>query len=128
NSQLPQAPHRRNSREGRTTPTNNNNQFSTPTNPYRKETYIPSIYDNNNNGCNDDNYNQENQGWDDAYQASSSLNTPHSSNYYQEEVTELDQDERLSQYGDNNNSYDTQSPSQKSTYGGIGGFLNPFSR
>lgn len=57
--QLPSTPHRRNSREGRTTPTNINN-FSTPSNSYRKETYIPSIYDNNNDSYNEDDHNNEN--------------------------------------------------------------------
>ncbi|CAB4373569.1 unnamed protein product [Rhizophagus irregularis] len=85
---------------------------------YRKEQYIPSIYDNSNNNYNQSNYGESNQGWDatnndydnqsqgwdgQSYNSSSlSLHTPHSSNYNQDDVTDLEQDECLSQYGNNN--------------------------
>ncbi|CAB4392747.1 unnamed protein product [Rhizophagus irregularis] len=145
NRQIPPSPHRSNSREGRNS--SNNSGSSSSTVMYRKEQYIPSIYDNPNNNDqnnygennqewdntnNDHDYDNQSQGWDgQSYNSpSSSLHTPHSLNYNQDDVTDLEQDERLSQYGNNNINQDSvlTSPSRKSN-GGISGFFgNAFSR
>ncbi|CAB5184952.1 unnamed protein product [Rhizophagus irregularis] len=92
--------HRRNSREGRITPTYNS--FNTPQNRIAFQVYNHDNYHealSHNFG----DHSQQDQGWD--YESSqSSLHTPNSSNnsnrsIQHDEVVDLDQDEHLSQYG-----------------------------
>ncbi|PKK39555.1 hypothetical protein RhiirC2_805467 [Rhizophagus irregularis] len=87
---------------------------------YRREQYIPSIYDNPNNNYNQSKYGESNQEWDDP-------NNDHDDQ--SQGWDDLAQDERLSQYSNTNLNQDSRltSPLQKSSNGITGFFGNPFS-
>ncbi|CAB4443360.1 unnamed protein product [Rhizophagus irregularis] len=121
----------RNHSEGRTTPTNNN--YNTPPIQASFQVYNPNNFQqglDNNFG----DYSHHDQGWD--YDSSdSSLHTPKSASNpnsptYNEEVTDLHQDEHLSQYGDNNNHYEDQGESSQNNNNspGFTGYLKSFVR
>ncbi|EXX65205.1 uncharacterized protein OCT59_023844 [Rhizophagus irregularis] len=119
NPQMQSNQPRRNSKEGRISPSYQ--QYNTPQhkiyqfNNYNQEHHemINSEYYNANS--------QSNEGWDENYGSSSSLHTPSSASY-NNETEDISQEERLSQYGNeyNNHDQDNDVSSQEQSKGFTG--------
>ncbi|CAB4446913.1 unnamed protein product [Rhizophagus irregularis] len=126
NPQMQSNQPRRNSKEGRTSPSHPS--YNTPQHKiYQFNNYNQQHHEIINNEYYNTN-SQPNQGWDDNYDGSSSLHTP-SSSAYNNETEDISQEDRLSQYGNeyNNNDQDNDDSSQEQSKG-FTGYIKSFVR
>ncbi|CAB4446735.1 unnamed protein product [Rhizophagus irregularis] len=126
NPQMQSNQPRRNSREGRTSPTQQS--YNTPQHRiYQFNNYNQEHHEMINNEYNETNL-QMNEGWDDNYGSSSSLHTP-SSTSYNNETEDISQEDRLSQYGNEYKDHEqnNDTPSQEHNKG-FTGYIKSFVR